>query len=82
MATLYYFILRTIAASILSSAFESWFKDTALGIWTYDKVNRLMNWAADRYNLSQLKEINRFYDKYPEIASRLDALEEKVGTKK
>lgn len=81
MASLYYFILKSIAGSILGSAFNSWFKDTAVGIWCYDKVNSIMNWAADRYKLEKFKEVNRFYDKYPEIAARLDALEEKAGIK-
>ena len=82
MVSLYYFVLKTLAINILSSAFIAWFEDTRLGIWTYSKINSLLEWASEKYKLEQLKKINRFYNNYPEIAARLDAIEQELKNKK
>jgi hypothetical protein len=78
MTRFYYWILTTIAGSVLGSSFSNWFENTRVGIWFYAKVDSLMNWAADRYKLERLKTVNRFYEKYPEISQRLDRIEEQL----
>ena len=76
--TLWFFILKAIAGSILGSAFANWFEGTKVGIWFYKKVENLMHWAAERYDLEILKTESRFKKKYPTIMERLEKLEKKV----
>lgn len=78
MTTLYYLILKNIAASIIGSAVGKWFSNTAMGVWFNSKVSQLMAWATGRYKVEQQKEVELFYEKYPEIAERLKNLEDKL----
>ena len=76
---IWFFLLKSIAGSIVGSAFASWFEETRLGIWFFSKINRLMEWASKRYNLEMLKREQRFMKKYPTIEKRIKDLEEKVN---
>lgn len=75
MYKFYFWAISAIAGSILGSAFSKWFENTHLGIWFFAKIDQIMNWAADRYNLEVLKTENRFKQQYPTIYARLEALE-------
>lgn len=75
MYKFYFWAISAIASSILGSAFSKWFENTHLGIWFFAKIDQIMNWAADRYNLEVLKTENRFKQQYPTIYARLEALE-------
>ena len=77
MTALYYWIIKAIAGSIIGSAFSSWFQNTLLGVWMYAKIDQIMDWAANRYNLEILKREDRFLKKYPNIAKRIADLESK-----
>ena len=52
---MWFWLISSIAGSILGSATSTWFEKTALGRWFYDKVHRLYNWAAERYGFQILK---------------------------
>lgn len=78
MIKVYYWLIKIIAGSVLGSIFASWFQNTLTGIWFYAKVEEIMNWAAERYNIEQLKTTDSFYKKYPEIAQRLDRIEKQL----
>lgn len=79
MATFYYWIIKIIASSVISSAFVSWFEGTRMGVWLYAKIDQLMDWAAHRYNLAVLQRENRFLKKYPNVAKRIAVIEEKLN---
>ena len=81
MIKLYYWVIMSIASSVVGSAFSSWFENTHLGIWFYAKVDQIMNWAAKRYNLEVLKTENRFKQKYPTIYARIEELEKQNKSK-
>mgnify|MGYP001390473007 CR=1 FL=1 len=51
---MWFWIVSSIAGSILGSATNSWFEKTALGKWFYKKVESGYNWAAKRYDLKVL----------------------------
>ena len=55
---MWFFLLKSIAGSIVGSATESWFRDTKLGVWTYAKLDSLYTWASKRYGIkcSQMNE--------------------------
>lgn len=48
MTSLYYLILKNIIASIIGSAFASWFKTTRMGTWCYAKLHTLLDWATKK----------------------------------
>ena len=78
MIKLYYWLIMSIASSVVGTAFSSWFENTHLGIWFFAKVDSIMNWAADRYNLEVLKTENRFKKKYPTMYDRIEKLEKRI----
>ena len=75
---LYYWALKAIAGGIIGSAFANWFEGTKVVILFFKKVENLMHWAAELYDLEILKTESRFKKKYPTIYERLEKLEKKV----
>ena len=75
---MWFWIVSSIAGSILGSATNSWFEKTALGKWFYKKVENIYNWAAKRYGFEVLKSENKWKKKYPNIAKKIDDLEKQV----
>ena len=64
---MWFWIVSSIAGSILGSATNSWFEKTALGRWFYKKVENIYNWAAKRYGFEVLKSEEKWKKKYPNI---------------
>ena len=75
---MWFWIVSSIAGSILGSATNSWFEKTALGRWFYKKVENIYNWAAKRYGFEVLKSEDKWRKKYPNIAKKIDDLEKQV----
>ena len=50
------FLISNIAGSILGSAADSWFADTKLGIWFYNKVDDVSTWASKKLGLKVLQD--------------------------
>jgi translation initiation factor IF-2 len=71
-------IIRAIAGSILGNASATWFKKTKLGVWFYNKVDRLYNWAAEKYNIKVLTEEEKKMAKFPMLQKRLNDLEKQI----
>ena len=71
-------IIRAIAGSILGNASATWFKKTKLGVWFYNKVDKLYNWAADRYNIKVLTEEEKQMAKFPMLQKRLNNIEKQI----
>ena len=75
---MWYFILKSIAGSIIGSATESWFRDTKLGVWTYAKLDSLYTWASKRYGIKVLTDERKRMAKFPELSKRLDSIEARI----
>ena len=75
---MWFWIVSSIAGSILGSATNSWFEKTALGKWFYKKVENIYNWAAKRYGFEVLKSEDKWRKKYPNIANKMDDLEQRL----
>ena len=73
-----YFLLTSIAGSIIGSASDSWFRDTKLGVWTYAKLDSLFTWASKRYGLKILTDEKKRMAKFPELAKRLDSIDARI----
>jgi len=75
---MWFFMIKSIAGSILGSATNAWFKDTKLGVWTYAKLDSLYNWAAKRYDIKILTEEEKQMAKFPSLNKKLADLEKRI----
>jgi hypothetical protein len=72
---MWFFLISSIAGSIIGSATDSWFRDTKLGIWFYNKIDSLYTWASKRYGIKLLTDEKKRMAKFPELSKRLKTLE-------
>ena len=75
---MWFFLISSIGGSILGSAADSWFADTKLGIWTYNKVDDVSTWASKKMGLKILKDENNWKTKYPNVAMKIEKLEARL----
>lgn len=75
---MWFFLIKAIAGSIIGNATATWFKDTKLGVWFYNKVDQLYNWAAKRYDVQLLTDEEKRMAKFPALKQRLDEIEEQL----
>ena len=75
---MWFWAISAIAGSILGSATDSWFRDTKLGVWFYDKVDSLYTWAAKRYGLKLITDEQKRMAKFPELSKRLANIEARI----
>ena len=75
---MWFFLISNIAGSILGSAADSWFADTKLGIWFYDRVDDVSTWASKKLGLKVLQDENNWKKKYPNVSKKLDKLEARL----
>ena len=75
---MWFFLISNIAGSILGSAADSWFADTKLGIWVYDKVDDVSTWASKKLGLKVLQDESNWKKKYPNVSKKLDEVEARL----
>ena len=75
---MWFFLISNIARSILGSAADSWFADTKLGIWFYDRVDNVSTWASKKLGLKVLQDESNWKKKYPNFSKKLDELEARL----
>lgn len=75
---MWFWLISSIASSIIGSATEGWFKDTKVGVWFYAKLDSLYTWASKRYGLKILTDEDKKMEKFPQLKERLEILEKKV----
>ena len=75
---MWFFLISSIAGSILGNATDSWFADTKLGVWFYMKVDNVSTWASKKLGLKILKDENNWKTKYPNFAMKIEELEAKI----
>jgi len=75
---MWFFLISNIAGAILGSAANSWFADTKLGIWFYNKVDDVSTWASKKLGLKILKDENNWKTKYPNVAMKIEKLEARI----
>lgn len=76
---MWFWIIKSIAGSIIGSASSSWFQNTALGRWFFQKTSDLYDWAADRYDLKILNTEDSWRQKYPNITYKMEELEKRIS---
>ena len=75
---MWFFLISSIAGSILGNATNSWFADTKAGIWFYDKVDDVSTWASKKLRLKVLQDENNWQIKYPNVSKKIDELEARL----
>ena len=75
---MWFWLISAIAGSIIGSATESWFRDTKLGVWFYNKVDRIYSWANKKYGLKILRDEEDRMKKFPQLTKRLETLESQI----
>ena len=75
---MWFWLMSAIAGSIVGSATESWFRDTKLGIWFYNKMDELYSWASKRYGIKILTDEEERMKKFPQLSKRLETLESQI----
>ena len=75
---MWFWLISAIAGSIIGSATESWFRDTKLGIWFYNKLDQIYTWANKKYGLKLLTDEEDRMKKFPQLSKRLETLESQI----
>ena len=75
---MWFWLIKSITGSIIGNASAEWFKKTKLGVWFFNKVDRLYNWAAEKYNIKVLTEEEKKMAKFPMLQERLNDLEKQI----
>ena len=75
---MWFWIISAIAGGILGNAADSWFSNTKCGVWFYKKVDIISSWAAKKLKLQTLSKEEVWKKKYPNIAEKINNLEDKV----
>ena len=77
---MWFFLISNIAGSILGSAADSWFADTKMGRWVYNKVDQIATCSADKLGVKILQDEDKWKEKYPNISKKLDELEARLDS--
>ena len=75
---MWFWLIKSITGSIIGNASAEWFKKTKLGVWFFNKVDRLYNWADERYNIKVLTEEEKKMAKFPMLQKRLNDIEKQL----
>ena len=75
---MWFWLISSIAGSILGSAADTWFADTKLGRWFYKKVDDVSTWASKKLGLKILKDEQNWETKYPNVAEKIKTLEARI----
>lgn len=70
--------LKSILSSIIGSSFYQWFKNTKMGVWFQVKMDNLMEWVANRYDIEIASREEKWLAQYPLLAKRIVTLEKEV----
>ena len=76
---MWFFLIYSIASSIIGMAAESWFADTKLGVWFYKKVDNVSTWASKKLGLKILQNEINWKKKNPNVLDKIDKLEARIN---
>ena len=76
---MWFFLISSIASSIIGSAADSWFADTKMGVWFYAKVDNVSTWASKKLGLKVLADEENWKKKHPHVNQKIDELEAKIN---
>ena len=71
---MWFWLISSIAGSILGMAANSWFADTKLGVWFYKRVDDVSTWASKKLGLKVLADEKNWKKKYPRVNQKIGEL--------
>ena len=75
---MWFFLISSIASSIIGSAADSWFADTKMGVWFYTKIDNVSTWASKKLGLKVLQDEQSWRTKYSNVSLKIDKLEARL----
>tara|TARA_B100000678_G_C17763216_1_gene323693 strand:- start:228 stop:470 length:243 start_codon:yes stop_codon:yes gene_type:complete len=75
---MWFFLIKAIAGGIIGNATANWFRDTKLGVWFYNKMDSLYNWAAKRYHVKLLTDEEKQMKKFPALSESLAEMDKRL----
>ena len=76
---MWFFLISSIASSVIGSAANSWFADTKMGKWFYHKVDNVASWASRKLGLKVLADEISWKKKYPRVDQKIGELEARIN---
>ena len=72
---MYWFLIKSIVATVLSSQVYEWYASTKVGIYFQNRIDQFLEYIAKKYDITLMKKELKFKRDYPLIMERLEALE-------
>lgn len=73
-------IYTALIGSLLGAAFLAYFKDTRMGIWSYAKLDGLLDFLVVRWGWTWFEQpVDSWRHKYPYVTKKIDELEKRIN---
>jgi len=73
-------IWTAIGGSIVGAIALAYLKDTRAGIWTYNKIDSILDFLVERYGWTWLEQpTGAWRKKYPHVTKKIDELEARIA---
>ena len=72
---MYWFLIKSIVATVLSSQFYEWYASTKIGIYFQNRIDQFLEYIAKKYDITLMKKQSKFERDYPLMMERIEALE-------
>ena len=72
---MYWFLIKSIVATVLSSQVYEWYASTKVGIYFQNRIDQFLEYIAKKYDITLMKKQSRFERDYPLMMERIEALE-------
>ena len=72
---MYWFLIKSIVATVLSSQVYEWYASTKVGIYFQNRIDQFMEYISKKYNITLMKKQSKFERDYPLIMKRIEELE-------
>ena len=74
-------IYTAILGSLFGAAFLAYFKDTRAGLWSYAKLDQILDYLVNRWGLTWFEQpVDAWRTKYPFVTKKIDELEARLQT--
>jgi len=72
---MYWFLIKSIVATVLSSQVYEWYASTKVGIYFQNRIDQFLEYIAKKYDITLMKKQSKFERDYPLMMKRIEALE-------
>jgi DNA repair ATPase RecN len=71
----FWILIRAALTGVFGSAFGKWFLSTRMGRWFQTKLDRFMEYLANKYDIHLAKKEAKWRTEFPHLADRIDNME-------